>query len=138
MSNLSGFYLNASLEIKQKLLGSIFPANLHFRDASYRTTPLNPATALILQRDRLLENKKTGQILFEESLSGHLQMTGQLSNHFIEGMRQIYELKPFIDVEVIGAGRSNMAVRREVLASTGSKERKTARYFTSFYVIEPN
>ncbi|MFN0064874.1 MAG: hypothetical protein ACKVOH_01420 [Chlamydiales bacterium] len=23
-------------------------------------------------------------------------MTGQLSNHFIEGMRKIYELEPFI------------------------------------------
>lgn len=29
--NLSGFYKNASVEIKQKLLGSIFPAKLHFR-----------------------------------------------------------------------------------------------------------
>ena len=26
-------------------------------------------------------------------------MTGQLSNHFVEGMRKIYELEPFIKVE---------------------------------------
>lgn len=26
-------------------------------------------------------------------------MTGQLSNHFIEGMAKIYELEPFIKVE---------------------------------------
>lgn len=26
-------------------------------------------------------------------------MTGQLSNHFIEGMRKIYELEPFIKLE---------------------------------------
>ena len=76
LSNLSGFYMNASIAIKQKLLGSIFPAKLHFRENSYRTTPLNPALALILQKNKVLENEKTGQILFEESLSGELPMTG--------------------------------------------------------------
>jgi site-specific DNA recombinase len=76
LSNLSGFYMNASIEIKQKLLGSIFPAKLHFREDSYRTTPLNPALALILQKNKVLKNEKTGQILFEESLSGELPMAG--------------------------------------------------------------
>lgn len=76
LSNLSGFYKNANVEIKQKLLGSIFPAKLHFREDSYRTTPLNPALALILQKNKGLENEKTGQTLFEESLSGELPMTG--------------------------------------------------------------
>jgi len=28
-------------------------------------------------------------------------MTGHLSNQFIEGMRQIYELEPFISVEEV-------------------------------------
>lgn len=76
LSNLSGFYNNASVEIKQKLLGSIFPAKLHFREDSYRTTPLNPALALILQKNKVLENEKTGQTIFEERLSGELPMTG--------------------------------------------------------------
>ena len=76
LSNLSGFYNNASVEIKQKLLGSIFPAKLHFRENSYRTTLLNPALALILQKNKVLENEKTGQTIFEESLSGELPMTG--------------------------------------------------------------
>ena len=30
LSNLSGFYMNVSVEIKQKLLGSIFPAKIAF------------------------------------------------------------------------------------------------------------
>ncbi|MFZ0566004.1 MAG: hypothetical protein WAM28_07455 [Chlamydiales bacterium] len=34
-------------------------------------------------------------------------MAGQLSNHFIEGMRQIYELKPFIDMQELGISGSN-------------------------------
>jgi site-specific DNA recombinase len=78
LSNLNGFYMNASVEIKQKLLGSIFPAKLHFRENSYRTTPLNPALALILQKNKGLQNEKTGQILFEETLSGELPIPGQL------------------------------------------------------------
>jgi len=69
LSNLSGFYMNATVEIKQKLLGSIFPAKLHFREDSYRTTPLNAALALILQKNKGLENEKTGQTLFYETLS---------------------------------------------------------------------
>jgi len=28
-----------------------------------------------------------------------LPTTGQLSNHFVEGMRKIYELEPFIKIE---------------------------------------
>lgn len=76
LSNLSGFYTNVSLEIKQKLLGSIFPAKLHFCEDSYRTTPLNPALALILQKKNGLGNEKTRQNLFEETLSGGLPTTG--------------------------------------------------------------
>jgi len=62
---------------------------------------LNPALALILQKNNRLQNEKTGQILFEESLSGELPMTGQLSNHIVEGMRKIYELEPFIKLETL-------------------------------------
>ena len=82
------------MEIKQKLLGSIFPAKLHFREDSYRTTLLNPDLALILQKNNWLQNEKTGQMLFRETLSGEMPMAGQLSNHFVEGMRKIYELEP--------------------------------------------
>ncbi|MBA2368809.1 MAG: hypothetical protein H0V82_07275 [Candidatus Protochlamydia sp.] len=56
--------------------GSIFPAKLHFREESYRTTPLNSGLELILQKNKGLENKKTGQILIKRSLSGELPMTG--------------------------------------------------------------
>ncbi len=28
-------------------------------------------------------------------------MTGQLSNHFVEGMRKIYELEPFMKLEFL-------------------------------------
>ena len=41
LSNLSGYYANASLLIKQKIIGSIFPEKLSFDRKSYRTTKLN-------------------------------------------------------------------------------------------------
>ena len=76
LSNLNGFYMDASVEIKQKLLGSIFPAKLHFRDDSYRTTPINPALSLILQKNKGLEKEKTGQVLTQETLPGDVPMAG--------------------------------------------------------------
>jgi hypothetical protein len=30
-----------------------------------------------------------------------MPMTGQLSNHFVEGIRKIYELEPFIKLETL-------------------------------------
>ncbi len=61
--------------------------------------PLNPALAIIMQRNKVLQNEKTGQILFEESLSGELPSTGAFSNQFLDGMKQLYELEPFIKVK---------------------------------------
>ncbi len=72
LNNLSGFYINALVRVKQKLLGSIFPAKLHFRENSYRTTPIEFSAAPISQKNIGLQNEKTGQILFEKSLSDEL------------------------------------------------------------------
>lgn len=47
-------------------------------------------------REKHRFRKKTGQKLPKEIMSGEMPMVGQLSNHFIEGMRKIYELEPFI------------------------------------------
>jgi hypothetical protein len=37
--------------------------------------------------------------MVRENHSVKMPMTGQLSNHFVEGMRKIYELEPFIKME---------------------------------------
>lgn len=65
-----------ALEIGLSKPTSIFPAKLHFCEDGYRTTPLNPALALILQKKNGLENEKTRQNLFEETLSGGLPVAG--------------------------------------------------------------
>lgn len=99
LTDLDYYFEEASLEIKRKLLGSIFPGKLTFEDGKYRTDGLNPALAPILQKNKGVEKEKTGNIVISENVSGELPMTGQLSNHFIEGMRKIYELEPFINME---------------------------------------
>ena len=58
------------------MLGSIFPAKLHFRENKYRTDGLNPALAFILQKSSGLQKEKTGQIFFSESLSGNVPRRG--------------------------------------------------------------
>jgi len=46
-----------------------------------------------------------------------LPMTGQLSNHFVEGMRKIYELEPFIKIGASPATALNAGAKRYKRAS---------------------
>lgn len=44
-------------------------------------------------------HKKAEHLVISDKTFSNVPMTGQLSNHFIEGMRKIYELEPFIKME---------------------------------------
>lgn len=76
LTHMDIYFQMTSLEVKRKMLGSIFPRKLIFQDGKYRTERMNSTLTLILQKTRELQNEKTGQILFEESLSGELPMAG--------------------------------------------------------------
>ena len=41
-------------------------------------------------------HKKPERLGISDKTFGNVPMTGQLSNQFVEGMRKIYELEPFI------------------------------------------
>ena len=71
--------LRKSAQARRKLLGSIFPAKLIFRDGNYRTSALNPALALILQKNKDLQNEKAEDIAISENVSGDVARTGILS-----------------------------------------------------------
>lgn len=43
-----------------------------------------------------------------------LPVTGQLSNHFIEGMRKIYELEPFYKDEIFSCSSSELKDQRSI------------------------
>ena len=47
LSDLSSYYMQASVEVKQKLVGSIFPESLTFSENNYRTTRVNEVIALL-------------------------------------------------------------------------------------------
>ena len=76
LKDLAWYFQEAGLEVKRKLLGSIFPAKLIFQDGKYRTDGLNPALAIILQKSNGLQKEKTGDIIIFENVSGELPMTG--------------------------------------------------------------
>jgi len=52
LKDLTWYFQEAEPQARRKLLGLIFPAKLVFRDGNYRTSVLNPALALILQKTR--------------------------------------------------------------------------------------
>lgn len=99
LKDLIWYFQEAGLEAKRKLLASIFPAKLTFQDGKYRTDGLNPALVIILQKANHLESKKCGDTLISENVSGDVLGAGAFSNQFLEGMKQLYELEPFIKVK---------------------------------------
>ena len=70
------YFQEAEPQARRKLLGSIFPAKLIFQDGNYRTSVLNPALALILQKNKNLQNKKAEDIIISENVSGDVARTG--------------------------------------------------------------
>ncbi|WP_394367768.1 recombinase family protein [Flavobacterium celericrescens] len=58
LTNLSEFYKNAGVEVKTKLLGSIFSNKLEFFENSFRTLPFNEAISLIGNYNKALGRNK--------------------------------------------------------------------------------
>gem|GEM_PF-6546010 len=76
LSHLPEYFEEADLEVRRKLIGSIFPVKLTFEAGKYRTAVLNPALAIILQKNKNLQNEKCGDILISENVSGDVPRTG--------------------------------------------------------------
>ena len=71
----------ASLDVKRKMLGSIFPGKLIYQDGKYRTEGMNPALMLILQKTSELQNEKTGNAFISENVSGDVPRIGLEPTH---------------------------------------------------------
>ncbi len=76
LKDLSWYFQEAEPQAKRKLLGSIFPAKLVFQDGNYRTSALNPALALILEKNNGLGNKKAEDIFISENVFGDVERSG--------------------------------------------------------------
>jgi site-specific DNA recombinase len=69
LRNLPEYYLNATLNTKQKIIGSIFPEKMIFENKTYRTTTLNEVIALICRTGKGSGGNKKGQAFISENLS---------------------------------------------------------------------
>jgi site-specific DNA recombinase len=72
IGQLPEYYDNAGLEVKHKILGSMFPEKLRYSDKSFRTTPQNSVLSLLLQASNELqrsENKKVGENADQSSMA---------------------------------------------------------------------
>ncbi len=76
LTHMDIYFQMATLDVKRKMLGSIFPGKLIFQDGKYRTDGLNPALAIILQKTNGLQKEKTGNIAISENVSGDVPTTG--------------------------------------------------------------
>ena len=76
LTHMDIYFQMAPLDVKRKMLGSIFPGKLTFQDGKYRTEGMNPALSLILQKNNELQNKKTGNIVISENVSGDVPVAG--------------------------------------------------------------
>ena len=99
LTHMDIYFQLAPLNVKRKMLGSIFPGKLIFQDGKYPTEGMNPALELILQKTNWLQKEKTGNTSVSKNVSGDMPSTGAFSNQFLEGMKLLYELEPFIKVK---------------------------------------
>lgn len=58
LTHMDIYFQMAPLDVKRKMLGSVFPGKLIYQDGKYRTEGMNPALMLILQKSNGLQNKK--------------------------------------------------------------------------------
>ena len=72
LSHLDVYYAEGSLEVKRKLIGSIFPEKLIFENGSYRTIQVNLAVELMGQFQRDLRVKGAGQVFPQGKMSGYV------------------------------------------------------------------
>jgi site-specific DNA recombinase len=63
LKNLPKHYAASDPEVKQRILGSIFPEKLIFSKGEYRTTSLNEAFALICNDNKPSNKNKNGKNL---------------------------------------------------------------------------
>ena len=60
LNNIDNYYIEANVELRQKIVGSVFPEKLIFEKNAYRTPKLNEVVSFIYLRKNELEGQKKG------------------------------------------------------------------------------
>ena len=74
--NLDKYYVSKNTEIKQKIIGSMFPEKLTFENNEYRTLKTNDAVALFCPTDKDLKGNKNGKKTENSVSSREVARTG--------------------------------------------------------------
>ena len=76
LCNIDQFYTKAELDVKQGLIGSIFPNNLIFDGEKVRTPKEDEFVALIKLLNSTLNTNKKGQLMSKSKLSYQVNLQG--------------------------------------------------------------
>lgn len=76
LSNLQTLWQSGDIDVRMKLLGSIFPEKLEILEKNCRTTRVNELLRLILQESSGLQKRKTGQLTPFLQLSRPVELAG--------------------------------------------------------------
>ena len=69
VQNVDEYYLDSDIEIKRRIIRSIFPENFVLEKQGYRTRRLNEGAAFVYTLNGILEDKKEGTNYYFNSLS---------------------------------------------------------------------
>ncbi len=73
---LDKYFIERNAITKQRIVGSIFPEKLIFKDGKYRTPKMNEAVELICRKDKPFGEGKKEKQLISELLSLEVRMKG--------------------------------------------------------------
>lgn len=96
ISNLTIHFNDAPLDVKTRLLGSIFNKGVEFDRKTYRTKDLNKVVELLCMKTNKLqknENKKDPKMY---SLGSLVLPMGLFSNQFLADLHKLYVMKRYI------------------------------------------
>lgn len=96
MENIKGHYETSSIDVKQKIIGSMYPENLTFSKGRLRTNGVNELLVSIQATSAAFEQKKTGQHHENLMLSGKVLLTGLSSNLFYEDLKKLWTLRQIL------------------------------------------
>ena len=76
LANMKEYYVNAGLDVKQKIVGSIFPEKIIFFENKYRTTKTNGLLSLITTNINTLGGIKIEKAIPKNGLSTYAPSLG--------------------------------------------------------------
>jgi site-specific DNA recombinase len=115
--NLTYYYESAPIELKHKLLGSIFSNNLIFDGCSYRTEKRNVILDLVCSESIDYRGNIKEKTSFSRGQSNWAPPGVLFSNQLRDDLARVIELQSFIDVTVETEPRNNSKIFKGFLAS---------------------